>query len=304
MKNLNIIVPQYHSSYCVNNCKYCGFRRSNLSINRISLNDEEFKNEMKVLLNWGYRVIEFVYSSDINFSIENVARRIEYTKEYGLKSNLKIKIGLNAEPLNFKEYKTLHYAGLDFFVLWMETYSRDKYQFWHGNDTPKSNFNYRYESYERAIEAGIKKYGMGVLLGLYKWTEDVNELLLHAKKLEMKYKLTPYIIGLPRVKKAQFITNKNFIFVSDLDFIQITKIYKKNFPKSMLFFNTREKPDLNIKCSFNNDIFTIDCRTYPAAYLNPQKMEKGFEQFHTYFYDKKDIYVKFKKSNINPVFEW
>ena len=144
-----------------------------------------------------------------------------------------------------------------------------------------------------------------MLFGLYDWEQDVNAVIQHGKKLEKQYGSQPYIIGLPRFKKANSgLLNGELTIISDEEYINICKIYKHAFPKSMLFINTREKFDLNVKFCNENDLFTIDCGTYPGAFLNPNLIKDGFEQFHTQFYNRKYIINKFEENNINPRFEW
>ncbi len=304
-ENLNIIIPQYHSNYCVNDCKYCGFKKSNKLIPRKRLSFDEFKYEFNKIIEWGYRTIEFVFSSDPFFNAIEIAKRINYAKESGQKRKIKIRIGINTEPFEYKDYKLLYSAGLDFFVLWMETYSKDKYSFWHGVKTPKSDYNFRLSAYNEAIEAGIKNYGLGVLFGLNDWKYDVDALIQHGKKLEKQYGFPPYIIGLPRFKKAHSVSLNGLLnTVSDDEFKLICKTYKQSFPTSMLFFNTRENLKLNIDCCNENDLFTIDCGTFPGAFIDYNVIKKGYEQFHTYYYDRKKILKKLEENDKNPIFEW
>lgn len=304
--NLNIIIPHYHSSFCLNNCMYCGFKKNNQIIPRKRLTDEEFIAEIDLILSWGYRTIEFVYASDPQLDILNIAKRIGYVKELGDKRNMHLRIGLNADPLRYEDYLTLKKAGLDFFVIWMETYSREKYAFWHDSKSPKYDFDFRYNSYSRAIDAGLKNYGMGILFGLNNWHEDVMALVEHGKILEQEYGISPYIIGLPRFKKANSVVDiDNYILpVNDEEYMQACKMYKENFPKTMLFINTREKLDFNLNFCGDNDLFTIDCGTSPGAYLYPSIVKNGIEQFHTYQYNREVAIRKIKEKGFTPIFDW
>jgi len=305
MIDLNIIVPQYHSSYCRDNCKYCGFKKDNLIIPRDRLSDEDFKAELELLISWGYRTIEFVYASDTYFSPDRIAERIEYAKNISEQRNLDLRIGLNAEPFDYKGYKTLKDSGLDFFVIWMETYNRERYNFWHDEKMPKFDFENRYNSYEVAIEAGLINYGMGILFGLNDWKEDVQALVNHGNILKQKYDIPPYIIGVPRIKRANSVhIEKDMKFVSDKEFLQAISTYKREFPETMIFFNTREEFELNIKACSENDLFTVDCGTYPRAFLKPDVLQNDTEQFHTYQYDRNESVIKLKEVGFNPRFVW
>ncbi len=303
--NINLIVPQYQSSYCIDECNYCGFNKNNKVISRTRLSDEYFEREIELLINLGHRTIEFVYSSDRYFSPEKIATRVEFVKEYGISKGLNIRVGLNSEPFDYKGYKMLKNAGLDFFVMWMETYDRARYSFWHGSKTPKSDFDTRYNTYATAIEAGITNYGMGILFGLSDWNADVNSLINHGKKLTEDFGVSPYIIGIPRIKRANcVILNDNFINVSDEDLSIAINKYKEAFPEAMIFYNTREDFEFNIQNIKNNDLFTIDCGTYPGYYLNPSIVEKDTEQFHTIQYERLEILQRLKEIGVNLRYDW
>ncbi|MBC8525427.1 MAG: hypothetical protein ISS28_05290 [Candidatus Cloacimonetes bacterium] len=56
------------------------------------------------------------------------------------------------------EYHQLKLAGVDFVVLWQETYNKEIYNSLHSSKTKKSDFEYRLNAYERMLNAGIKKY--------------------------------------------------------------------------------------------------------------------------------------------------
>lgn len=305
MKNINIIVPQYQSSYCVDDCSYCGFKKSNRIIDRTRLSDEDFKKEIEILVDLGYRTIEFVYASDKYFNASRIAKRVEYVKNYGKKKQIDIRVGLNSEPLDFKGYKILYDAGLDFFVIWMETYNKDKYIYWHGKKTPKANFERRYNSYEIAIEAGLKNYGMGILFGLSKWQEDVNALIKHGRKLTQKYNVSPYIIGVPRIKRANcVIIDNKFEQVTDENLKIAIEKYNEAFPEAMIFFNTRENFEFNVETCKENDLFTIDCGTYPGAYLNPSILKNDTEQFHTFQYNRGEVIKQLRNNGFKIQYEW
>lgn len=305
MKNVRIIVPQYHSSFCRDNCSYCGFRKSNKLIPRNRLSESDYKKELDLLIKWGYRTIEFVYASDNYFSPYKIAKRVEYAKELAEKRNIELRIGLNSEPFDFKGYKILKSAGLDFFVLWMETYSKKQFKFWHGSKTPKSSYEYRIEAFDRAIEAGLSNYGMGILFGLSDWKEDVSALIGHGKELLNKYNISPYIIGVPRLRPAHSVVfNGKIIKLLDKEFINALKMYKNAFPETMLFLNTRESFDLNLKICNENDLFTINCGTYPGAFLNDEPIKNGIEQFSTHIYNRNNVLKEFKSNSITPKFDW
>jgi len=187
----------------------------------------------------------------------------------------------------------------------METYSKEQFEFWHGLKSPKSNYEYRVEAFDRAIEAGLSNYGMGVLFGLSDWKEDVDALIEHGRKLIGKYNISPYIIGVPRLRPAHsVIFNGRIVKLTDKEYTAATKMYKTAFPETMLFLNTRESFDLNLKICNNNDLFTIDCGTYPGTFINDEPIKDGIEQFSTNIYCKDSVLSELTANKIISKFEW
>ena len=54
-KRLVLFAPLYLSNYCVNNCRYCGFRRDNRLLPRKRLNMEEIRDQVQELEKLGHK---------------------------------------------------------------------------------------------------------------------------------------------------------------------------------------------------------------------------------------------------------
>lgn len=302
---LSIIIPQYHSSRCIDNCKYCGFRESNSEMLRVILEDDDFEKEVNLLLDWGYRCIEFVYATDPFFTPEVIANRVLKAKQSAKNRNLNLKVGLNSNSFNVDGYKTLKQHDLDFMVLWIETYT-EKYKDWHPKDTPKADFMFCLDTYDRVIQGGLEKYGLGILFGLGYWVWDVLMLMMHGLYLREKYGIDPYIIGIPRLKQAMGLkVEKSPWIIDDENYEFICFLYKLIFPNTKLFINTRENFEDNTHLiSGGGDLFTIDCGTFPGAYLNPKIVVNGFEQFHTQYYEREKAIQSLTIKGFVPEFNW
>src|SRR5208283_6127026 len=141
---------------------------------------------------------------------------------------------------------------------------------WHVYGSRKRNFEYRLDLWDRVIPAGIKKIALGALLGLYDWHFDVLATIEHGNYLRRTYGLEPHAIGIPRLKPARGVlaSQKPSRFtVSDDDYRLILSLYHLTFPRSRLFFNTRESYEMNISMVAAGDLFTVDCDTFPGGYL-------------------------------------
>ena len=130
--------------------------------------------------------------------------------------------------------------------------------------------NHRLDLWDRVIAAGIKKIALGALLGLYDWRFDALATIEHGNYLRRAYGLEPHAIGIPRLKPARGVlaSQKASRFtVSDDDYRLILSLYHLAFPRSRLFFNTRESYEMNISMVAAGDLFTVDCDTFPGGYL-------------------------------------
>jgi len=301
---LQAIIPQYHTSKCIDDCAYCSFRKSNPHVLRAELNDKDFEKELNLILDWGYTTIEFVYAADTNFPAKRIAERITQAKRIGKSMGKELEIGINASPLSLDDYMILNDAGLDFVLLWMETYSKENYKKWHPNNTPKSDFNYRIDTFDRSIQAGIKKYAFAVLFGLSDWKEDVINLIQHGLYIRSTYGVEPYIIGNPRLKYAMGLdVEKSTFIIDDENYIFINYLLKLIFPETKLFISTRETINMNLELiKGGGDFFTIDCGTFPGAYLNSELVKNGQEQFHTSYYNREKTIALLQEKGYKIIF--
>jgi len=266
---VEFVIPVYLTSFCENECLYCGYRQSNALAERVRLSLDEFSRELDLILSWGHRQIELVLSEDPEFGPEVLARYVELTRRKldGLGGGV---VGLCSPVYEREDYVRLRQAGLEWVVEWQETYHQPHFDRWHVVGSPKRDIEYRLDLWDRVIAAGIRKVALGALLGLYDWRYDVLATIEHGNYLRRAYGLDPHAIGIPRLKPARGVlaSQKPSRFtVSDEDYRLILSLYHLAFPRSRLFFNTRENYEMNISMVAAGDLFTVDCDTFPGGYL-------------------------------------
>jgi 2-iminoacetate synthase len=267
--SIEFIIPVYLTSFCQNECLYCGYRHSNPIAERVRLNPKEFEKQLDLILAWGHRQIELVLSDDPEFGPQMVARYVATTRRK-LEALGGGVVALCSPVYQQEAYVRLREAGLDWVVEWQETYDRPHFDRWHFAGSPKRDYESRLDLWDRVIAAGITKIGMGVLLGLYDFHYDALAVIEHGNYLRRTYGIEPHALGIPRLKPARGVLasqKPNRFSVSDDDFCLVVSIYHMAFPASRLFFNTRESYDLNISLVAAGDLFTVDCETLPGAYL-------------------------------------
>ena len=103
------------SSYCRQNCCYCGLRRDNKEAQRFRLNESEIFCLAKRAEGYGYRTLVLQSGEDAFFTAERLAAVIREIKK------LDLAVTLSIGERSFDEYKLLKDAGADRFLLRIET---------------------------------------------------------------------------------------------------------------------------------------------------------------------------------------
>ena len=268
-RTVEIIIPEYLTSFCQNDCLYCGYRKSNPLAERVRLTLGEFEKELDLLLAWGHRQIELVLADDPEFGPGRIAPYIELARRKLSEAGGGL-VALNAPAYAAEGYRLLFNKGLDWLALWQETYDATHFGRWHFQGSPKREYAFRLDVWDRAIPAGFTRVALGVLFGLYDWRFDVLALIEHGNYLLRNYGIEPHALGIPRLKPARGVlaSQKPSRFsVSDEDYRLALNIYHLAFPRPRLFLNTRETFELNLSLATRGDLFTVDCETLPGAYL-------------------------------------
>ncbi|MBN1975734.1 MAG: [FeFe] hydrogenase H-cluster radical SAM maturase HydG [Sedimentisphaerales bacterium] len=243
--------PLYLSNYCVNDCLYCGFRRSNTNSKRRALNPDEIEREVQVLAGQiGHKRLIVVYGehpkSDVNYiasSIQTIAN-VQVKTKHGTGQIRRCNI--NAAPMSVEELKLLHQIGIGTFQVFQETYHRDTYEALHPQNTVKGNYLWRLYCMHRAMEAGCDDVGIGVLFGLYDWKFEVMALLQHAVELEDKFGIGPHTISFPRMEPADNTpyTQNTRHPVSDRAFRRLVTAIRLAVPYTGMILTARENAEM------------------------------------------------------------
>lgn len=234
--------PLYIGNKCINNCLYCGFRRSNNSIVRKTLTKEELKEQVRILENKGHKRLILVYGEHPDYDAEFIAdtmNTVYSTKEN--KGEIR-RVNINAAPLDIEGYKILKKAGIGTFQIFQETYHHETYEKLHPPTDLKGDYTWRLYGLDRAMEAGIDDVGIGALFGLYDWKFEVMGLLKHTIHLEEKFGVGPHTISFPRIEPAidTKFYNQTKYRVSDKDFKKIVAILRLSVPYTGMILTARE----------------------------------------------------------------
>lgn len=236
-KKLHFFAPLYSSNYCINDCEYCGFRSSNLTLKRKILTEEEFLAEAQFLWNEGHRTLLLIAGEHPVYSgIGQLASYITALRRAGLDFSLMIEVG----PLCVRDYGILHELGVRSCLLFQETYNRATYARLHRGK--KKDYDWRLAAMERALEAGIENIGLGILIGLHPYQEDLISLMEHAYRIKKTFGRFPTTFSFPRLRPAHGISLCQEDAVSDEAFEKILALTRLACPDVGIVLTTRETP--------------------------------------------------------------
>lgn len=234
-----LFAPLYIGNKCTNNCAYCGYKASNKSMKRITLNHDELVDQVKALEDVGQKRLILVYGEHPQYDAKFIADSVKTV--YSVKSgNGEIRrVNINAAPLSIDDFKIVKSAGIGTYQIFQETYHPETYDKVHLGGK-KKDFDWRLTALDRAQEAGIDDVGIGVLFGLYDWRYEVLSLIRHVNHFEAVYHVGPHTISFPRIQHASELDIDKSNLVSDQDFTKLVAILRLAVPYTGLILTARE----------------------------------------------------------------
>lgn len=235
-----VFAPLYVSNYCVNNCKYCGYKRDN-KFPRKKLTREEIQNQVKVLERMGHKRLALEAGEDpVNCDIDYILDAIDaiYTTEN--ENGAIRRINVNIAGTTVENYKRLKEANIGTYILFQETYHQPTYEKVHPKSL-KGDYNYHLTAFDRAMEGGIDDVGGGVLFGLHDYRFEVLSLMLHNDHLEEQFGVGFHTISVPRLKQAEGVDLESYPYlVDDKTFKKLVAIIRLAVPFTGIILSTRE----------------------------------------------------------------
>lgn len=235
-RTIQMYAPLYFSNECSNGCLYCGFNVHN-KMPRKTLGFAEIAAEAQVLHDRGFRHLLVVTGEAPQIAgLDYLATAIAGIRP--LFSSMSIEI----YPLDEEGYARLIAAGVDGLTLYQETYERSLYAQMHPSGR-KRDYDWRLLGPERAAAAGMRRIGIGSLLGLGDFRVEGFFTGLHALYLARHYWRTHLSISFPRMRPADG-GFQPLATVSDRDFVQLMCALRLLIPDAGLVLSTRESAEL------------------------------------------------------------
>ena len=267
---MRLFAPLYVSNACLSSCTYCGVSKG-LDVARRTLTVEEVVAEAQVLVRQGFRHLLLVSGE----------HRVEVSKDYlvaCLEALRPMVPSLSVETQTWSDdtYARLVAAGLEGVVHYQETYDRARYAEVHTAGW-KRDYDRRLASTERAAEAGLRRLGIGALLGLSgDWRADVRAVAEHAVWLQKRYWRTEVTVSLPRIK-ASASGFQPVAPVTDAEYVQAMAALRLVAPEAGIVLSTREPAVLRdglVRIAVTT--MSAGSSTEPGGYLTPGSAQEQF----------------------------
>ena len=235
-----LFAPLYVGNHCVNNCKYCGFRRDAKGIVRKTLKHDELVAEIENLEKYGHKRLILVFGESPVYTPEFIAESVRTCYKIKVGNGEIRRVNINAAPLDVEGFRIVKEAGIGTFQVFQETYHKETYSQYHPSGDIKGDYMWRLNAMDRAFEAGIDDMGIGALFGLYNWKYEVLGLVSHALHLQKTHGVGPHTISFPRIKPAADMNLELPYEVNDNEFKRIVAVLRLAVPYTGLIMTARE----------------------------------------------------------------
>lgn len=293
-KVVNLYAPVYISSYCNCNCVYCGFSYKK-KIERKRLTMDEIIREVKLIKSRGVQHVLLVagtdpglLNDDFIFKVINECHRLVPS------------VSIEVEPFNVDVYSKMVDHGLDGLVIYQETYNREIYEKLHLAGEKKNYFG-RIDKLEQGARSGLRRVGLGVLLGLAPWKKDLISLAMNLEYLIKKYWKVLFTVSLPRFQPAGVDFNPEHC-VDDTTFTQLICALRIAFHDTPFYLSTRENRELRdglVHCGVTH--LSAGSKTAPGGYGVSVDAEGQFDTDDTR--STEEIVAMLKASGLDPVWK-
>lgn len=187
-------------------------------------------------------------------------------------------VSIEIAPSRVVDYKKYVDAGCEGLTVFQETYDEKVYPTLHPSG-PKSVFEWRLATPERGAQAGMRKLGLGPLLGVNEWRFEVLAVALHAKFLFKRAWKSQISISLPRMRPAAsgYIPEPGNI-PNDRQTVQVICALRMFLPRLAIVVSTRESRKFRDGVmGLGVTMMSAFSSTKPGGYAD---REESGEQFH------------------------
>jgi hypothetical protein len=185
----------------------------------------------------------------------------------------------NIPPVDTGSFRRLRAAGLDCYLVWLETFQTSQYERLHPARSPKANQAFRLDSFERAAEAGIPHLAGAFLKGLYDWRREEAVLYGLDRHLKSRRGRGFSVIGTPRLKGDFVAAAPVHPYQVPDDEYELNVALDRILYDGILWLQTRESFATNARLIGRYGagvILTLTSCTAPGGYARPASARSQF----------------------------
>jgi len=270
-RTMHMYAPLYLSNECLTTCGYCGFAK-NLPVARKTLGHAEAVEEARHLVRQGFRSVLLLTGEHERLTgVEFLERHLRALAP--VVPSLSIEVQVWSE----EDYRRLRDAGCEGVVIYQETYHPGRYAEVHLAGR-KRDYRFRLLGPERAARAGMRRVGVGALLGLYDdWRFEAVATAAHARSLTRRFWRSQVTVAAPRIRPSASGFQPR-VEVEDRDLTQYLIALRLLLPDAGLVLSSREPPELRDGLHRIGITHTsAGSHTEPGGYERPGEAEEQFE---------------------------
>jgi 2-iminoacetate synthase len=270
-RTMHLYAPLYLSNECLTTCVYCGFARE-LPIARKTLSADETLDEARHLVREGFRSVLLLTGEHERLTgVEFLEDRLRLLADEV--PSLAIEVQVWSEG----EYRRLAGAGCEGVVVYQETYHPETYRRVHLAGR-KRHYEWRLLGPERAARAGVRRVGVGALLGLHEdWRFEAIAMAAHARFLMRHHWRSQVAVSVPRLRPSP-AGWQPLDPVGDRDLTQLVCALRLAAPDAGIVLSTRESAELRDGL-FRVGVTHVSAgsHTEPGGYEHPDEATGQFE---------------------------
>lgn len=268
---VRLFSPLYLSNECVSTCTYCGFSAGN-DIHRRTLAPSEVAAEAAELHRRGFRHVLLVSGEHARIvSRDYLVECVEAV------APMFAQVGVEVQVWDTDTYRRMVGAGADGVIVYQEAYDPLTYAAVHLKGK-KRNYAWRLSAPDRAAAAGMRRLGIGALLGLHPdWRAEAIALAAHGRALIRRWWRCEVQVSLPRLRPAAG-GYEPADPVSDADLVQLLCALRIFLPDVGVSMSTRETAELrDALVPLGVTTMSAGSHTEPGGYASASDAEPQFE---------------------------
>jgi len=270
-RTMRMYAPLYLSNECLSTCAYCGFARA-LPIPRSTLTVDRALDEARHLMRSGFRSIllltgEHERLTGVDFLEERIRALAAEVPQ----------IAIEVQVWSEQEYRRLVSAGCEGLVIYQETYHPQTYASVHLGGR-KRRYRWRLLGPERGARAGMRRLGIGALLGLHDdWRYEAIAVAAHARFLTRRFWRAQVNVSVPRLRPSGAGYQPKAL-LDDRELTQLVCAVRLLLPDAGLVLSTRESPAMRDGLArVGITHMSAGSHTEPGGYERPGEAAEQFE---------------------------